>query len=147
MHAPPDFRISVRRFGVWRVASALVAAVSTAVACAWLLLAFESEPWMVATLAFNGLVLVAVMGRPIAPIRLNWDGQVWHLGPDRGQASTNGGLRVMLDLGNWMLLRFLPASGRRTVWVPVQRLGHETEWAGLRHTVFGARPMATRIAP
>lgn len=152
MHAPPDFRISVRRFGAWRCASALAGALATAVACAWLVQSVEAELSAAVVTACAGLVLTAVLARPVAAFSLRWDTRSWHLGPEssRGEEPEAGRVRVVLDLGAWLLLRFSADSSRRVTWLPVQRAGHEADWPALRRTVHGARPVSptqpTRVA-
>jgi hypothetical protein len=144
MHAPPDFRISVRRFGVWRAANGVIAVLSTAAACAWVLLSFESGLRIACAVAAVGLLGALACARPLAAVSLRWDTQLWRLGPEptRGQEPLSGRLVVALDLGNWVLLRFSPlAAPRRAVWLPVQRGGHEADWHALRRTVHGARAM------
>jgi hypothetical protein len=152
MHAPPDFRISVRRFGVWRGASALIGAAATAVACAWLTQSLEGA-WLAAIpVACAGLVLTVALARPVAAFSLRWDTESWQLGPEssRGQEPRAGRVRVALDLGSWLLLRFSVDSSRRVTWLPVQRAGHEADWPALRRTVYGAPPVSstqsTRVA-
>jgi hypothetical protein len=41
-----------------------------------------------------------------------------------------------------MLLNFTPDAAARTSWLPVQRLGLETQWHALRCAVYSPRPMA-----
>ena len=67
---------------------------------------------------------------------LRWDGQVWQLDAAPGK------LRVAIDLGPWMLLRFSPEGQRRSHWLPVQRLGLEAQWHALRCAVYSPRPRA-----
>jgi hypothetical protein len=53
-----------------------------------------------------------------------------------------GELRVLIDLGIWMLLRFVPAAGdhsARTAWLPVQRSGLQDAWHALRCAVYSPR--------
>lgn len=145
MHAPPPFQITVRRFGVWHVACATLAAVAWGVTGGWALSAMKVHP---AWLALSFLALMGasagqlVLSSRLAPTSLRWDGQLWHVGPEatRGQEPHAGRLAVALDLGNWLLLRFVPEGARRGRWVPVQRRGHELAWHGLRATVYCARP-------
>ena len=50
---------------------------------------------------------------------LRWDGRLWHLD------AAPGALHVSIDLGPWMLLRFVPDGGGHARWLPVQRAGLE----------------------
>jgi hypothetical protein len=144
MHAPPHFRISVRRFGVWRFATAGVAGCATAASTAWLMLSFDPGAWMTAAVAAAGILVVAGSARPVPAFALQWDTQVWQLEPEQagGQKPLAGRVEVAIDLGNWMLLRFRPAAApRQAVWLPMQRQGHEADWQALRRTVYGARAL------
>jgi hypothetical protein len=151
MHAPPSFQITVCRFGVWRVACAGLATLSFAVTAGWAISATRAHPaWLALSVfflaaAFLGLLLQAWR---LAPTSLRWDGQLWHVGPasTTGQEPRSGRLVVALDLGAWMLLRFVAEGARRGAWLPVQRRGHELAWHGLRATVYCARPVSPPTA-
>jgi hypothetical protein len=149
MHATPDFRISVRHFGVWRVGSAVMGVAATAVACAWAALSLEGAgAWLATAIACVGLVVTLALARPVAAFSLRWDTQAWHLGPEssRGHEPRAGRIQVALDLGAWMLLRFSTGSSRSVVWLPVQCHGHEADWQALRRTVHGARPAPATLS-
>jgi hypothetical protein len=148
MHAPLDFRISVRRFGVWRLGSALIGAAATATACAWAVLSLGAVGWVAALFGCAGIVITAVLARPVPAFSLRWDTQAWHLEPgsSRGQAGRTGHIHVALDLGSWLLLRLSSGSSRRVVWLPVQRRGHEADWPALRRTVHCARPLPVMLS-
>ncbi len=74
---------------------------------------------------------------------LRWDTQCWHLSPGDGPPQA-GRLNVHVDLGVWMLLRFVPGESqtwrRRGIWLPIQRRGHASSWHVLRATVYCAKP-------
>jgi hypothetical protein len=147
--APAQFTIT--RFDVWRWVIGLLGALVLLVAVAWLVLAeLPPAPAMVWPVAAGGLAftgwLVAVQLRP-APLSLRWDTQRWHLGPAAsvGHEPSVGELRVAIDLGVWMLLRFTPDSSMtnaKPTWVPVQRRGLEPHWHTLRCAVYSPRPDA-----
>jgi hypothetical protein len=146
MRAAPAFKVSLRRFGAWR------AAVWAGVACVWA----SSFAWAVTqdgpasramTLPMAILAGWAAwrLGRSLArqpPTDLRWDGQLWWL----ARSDTDpvaGRLSVAIDLGPWMLLRFLPnrvASRSRAIWLPVQRRGLEADWHALRCSVHSPVP-------
>jgi hypothetical protein len=81
-------------------------------------------------------------------VELRWDTRRWFLDATGGipEETHPGNLTIALDLGAWMLLRFDPdaplPAGRRTTWLPVQRLGLEAHWHALRCAVYCARPAA-----
>jgi hypothetical protein len=145
--APAQF--TVTRFGAWRWAVGLLSAFVVLVVVAWLLLAeLALPPVIVWPVALGGLAfvvwLVAVQAR-LAPQSLRWDAQRWHLGPAAsvGHEPWVGELRVAIDLGPWMLLRFTPDAGVMSAaptWLPVQRRGLEPQWHALRCAVYSPRP-------
>lgn len=151
MHAPPPFQITVYRFGAWRVACATLVAISWGLTAAWAFSAWHTHPeWLAVALlvlavATGGLSLQAWR---LAPTSLRWDGQLWHIGPQdtTGQEPIAGRVGVAVDLGAWMLLRFMAEGAWRGRWLPVQRRGHELAWQGLRATVYCARPVP-RLPP
>jgi hypothetical protein len=146
MHAPLSFQITVRCFGVWRWGCCVLILLAALTTACWAAAAWSSHPgW----LAFSVLLGVGAVGGVLlhawhlAPTSLRWDGQFWHLGPAAtiGQEPQVGSLTVMMDLGVWILLRFVVNGARGGVWLPVQRRGHEPGWHGLRATVYCARPV------
>lgn len=147
MRASPAFQVVLDRFGVWRGAVTCAALSGAVVMTVWLV----SQPplpgaarWGLALSAFALLMLGATAAR-VRPVSVRWDGQLWHLGPpgSAGHEPHDGQMRVLLDLGPWMLLRFdrAEASRRsRAVWLPVQRRGLESQWHALRCAVYSPRP-------
>ena len=148
MRASPAFQISLHRFGVWRGAVLVLAALAASSMAAWVLTRAQpvgAAPVIAAVLA--GAVLAWLAGSSMrSPAALRWDGERWHLGvpassPD---AAVPGDLAVTIDLGPWMLLRFEPAAGvglgSRRIWLPVQRRGIEAQWHALRCAVYSPRP-------
>lgn len=78
--------------------------------------------------------------RPHGRGRLRWDGGRWWLArPEKPGEEQAGSVMVMMDWGQWMLLRFDPEPGARKgvrVWLPVSE--HRIEQAGaLRAAVYG----------
>jgi hypothetical protein len=147
MHAPPPYQITLSQFGFWRMGCAVLVIVSSLATVAWASVSFRvhlgwlgltSAAWAVASMA---LLLHAVR---LAPVSLRWDGQAWYCGAlaTVGQEPQGGRLSVALDLGGWMLLRFVAEGARRPVWLPAQRRGHELAWPALRATVYCARPVS-----
>lgn len=151
MHAPPPFQITVRRFGVWRVACTGLTAASWLVMAAWAMSARHAHPgWLAISLLLLAIASGGLLSHAwrLQPTSLRWDGQVWHAGPQAtmGQEPMSGHLWVTLDLGDWILLRFVAEGARRGRWLPVQRRGHEPAWHGLRATVYCARPASPPAA-
>lgn len=105
--------------------------------------------WAGAHLALAGLGLLsgslalacavaAIAGRLLAEpsALLTWDGAAWSLRGADGEARP-GRPESMLDLGHWMLVRFVfPRDGgarwRPARWLPLSRRDAGPDWAALR---------------
>ena len=169
MRAPPPVEYTSALGRAWRAALSLLVGASVAVPLAWGLpylaarwgsrqpdALFEAlgNPLFQAALA----LWVAAMGvvafwlahrRWTAGERtLRWDGQDWVLAGDaRGHAEQRGDAALMLDLGPWMLVRFLPhASGGAglgsvgaATWLPLTVAGDLARWAALRGALWNWR--------
>jgi hypothetical protein len=147
MHASPTFQITVRHFGVWRVVSISTILVSALTTGAWLFSLGPDRPiwvWAFAALFATCAGWIVVDCWQIHPHSLRWDTQKWHLGSSAtlGWEPVAGRVVVALDLGPWILLRFVRDQGprwRRRTWLPVQRRGHEAQWHAFRCAVYSAR--------
>jgi hypothetical protein len=147
MRASPAFQISLTRFGVWRIAVLAVTQLGLGAIAAWIV-GREQALWIHLAAALAGVPLVWVGWRlaRIEPVDLRWDGRTWHLAAagDLSDAALQGELHATIDLGPWMLLRFVAPAPHRAgvVWLPVQRLGIATQWHALRCAVYAPRPVA-----
>lgn len=147
MRASPAFQLTIRRFGVWRCAIAVLLLASVGSLVAFALAEGESTPVAIRAIslaASAAIVLAGVTHMRCQAVSLRWDTQRWNLGPASsvGEEPWPGHLDVCLDLGVWMMLRFkhdLTPGGRRTHWIPVQRHGIESAWHALRCAVYSAR--------
>jgi hypothetical protein len=146
--APAQF--TVTRFGAWRWAVLVLSLLVALAVGTWLVTqqATERGAWLpsAALVVAVSIWLLAVQPRG-APLSLRWDAQRWHLGPAAsvGHEPWVGELRVAIDLGPWMLLRFEPDAGvvgATLTWLPVQRRGLEAHWHALRCAVYSPRPDA-----
>jgi hypothetical protein len=149
MHGSPSCAIAVGRFGVWRAAVGTVAALALGSLAAWLITAPQGgNPWVRAAIAAAALatLALAISLWRVSPVRLLWDGLVWSVAPaSEPEAATPGTLDVAVDLGAFLLLRFVPAgrSGPAAVrWIPVGRAGLEPEWHAFRCALYSPRPAA-----
>jgi hypothetical protein len=81
----------------------------------------------------------------VSPVRLLWDGLGWSVAPVSGPGPAAAGtLEVAVDLGAFLLLRFVPAgrsSPAAVRWIPVGRAGLEPEWHAFRCAVYSPRPV------
>lgn len=73
--------------------------------------------------------------------QLAWDGSGWQLrGDGEPAASWRGEVAVMIDLGDALLLRFVPAEGAPALWLPLQRGDLPAGWHPLRCALYSPRP-------
>ena len=74
---------------------------------------------------------------------LCWDGQDWVLAGDGlGRPDQRGDAALMLDLGPWMLVRFLPYAAigaGSSVWLPLSVGLDVARWAALRGALWNWR--------
>ena len=69
---------------------------------------------------------------------LRWDGQDWVLVDDG--LDRRGDAALMLDLGPWMLVRFLPSTGMESAtWLPLTLGPDVARWAALRGALWNWR--------
>ena len=148
MRASPPIEVVLNRFGWWRGAVIVLALAAVSVLVAWIVSSRELQPTAVILAA--GLAGLAFVGGALSiagvqPARLRWDGRSWQMnGADAAHEPHAGSLQVAIDLGIWMLLRFVadaPHEGRRVVWLPVQRRGLEAQWHALRCAVHSPPPV------
>src|SRR6187431_647196 len=153
MHSAPPVRITLAHEPAW---SAFVIALSGAAAAnlaGWGALHAQAPRVVASVLALlAALMAVCLVWRVMhqglsAPGILVWDGAVWHWVCDEPPVSATGDVRVMVDLGGWMLLRFRPdAPGPAPTWLPVSRQRAGALWPHWRAAVFSRRPGTTPAA-
>jgi len=80
---------------------------------------------------------------------LRWDGQDWLLVSGAGdRLQRRGDVELMLDLGPWMLVRFLPQAGMgRTAWLSLTAGADRARWAALRGALWNWRPGREGVRP
>jgi hypothetical protein len=150
MRASPALQVTLTAFGAWRAGVWLVALCAAAMPWLWANARADLPPgWVIGALALTSVAALA-FGIRLARVPacgLRWDGQRWHLGPPAADADElrHGSLEVAVDLGGWMLLRFVaePPARRAVTWLPVQRRGLEAEWHALRCAVYAPRVAAS----
>ena len=118
-------------------AAAVIAAFAAHLpACWWLMVTLPLPAWL-------GWRLSAV-----APRHLQWDGQTWRLAAvDFDEPGDAIHVRVVIDLGGWLLLRCRPVDGPwrlRHIYLPLSRASSGASWGSLRATLYAAR---TRLPP
>lgn len=151
MSHAPALTIRADRQGSWRLGVAALVALGAATTLAWWVSrgthhgAGGSAALAACVLAI-GCAAWGVRAGPATGLR--WDAQRWWLDVGDRQPLA-GDVSVAIDLGGWMLLRFVPHAslGRwQTRWVAVGRQGREGEWHALRCTVHAARADETPAA-
>ena len=163
MRAPPPVEFTSALGRAWRTALSLLVGASVAAPLAWGLPYFAlhwgslqpdaflgalSNPAVQAALAcWAGLMAVAAFWlwskQSAASERtLRWDGQDWVLAGDGHHTDQRGDAALMLDLGAWMLVRFLPYAGAgygSATWLPLAVAGDLARWAALRGALWNWR--------
>lgn len=105
----------------------------------WALLWSEAPAGVVAAGAAMSGLGGAWLSRWYAPPPcglLVWDGRQWSWN------SVPGDVAVVMDLGPWLLLHFVPGRWSRGghVWLPLSRRCAGGAWHGLRAAVYSRRP-------
>jgi hypothetical protein len=157
MRASPAFQVNLQHFTLWRAAVAALAVMAFACNLAWCASGTEARSvavWLISNSIAMWLAVAAVRAAQSSPFSLRWDTLDWRLGPmsSVGEEPTAGQLTVVMDLGSWMLLRFVqtePAVQRYRLrpqrCLAVQRKGLEPRWHALRCAVYSSRP--AKLAP
>jgi hypothetical protein len=137
VHAAPPVRVTLGRSGGWVAFTAYVGGLAAANLSAWLALQAglsAGVPWIGLAAGVSGaLVTAAWAWQRQAPGTLDWDGLRWQW------AGRDGDVRVEIDLGRWMLLRFSAESARHR-WIALSRRQAEGPWPALRAALYSRRP-------
>jgi hypothetical protein len=172
MRAPPPAEYTSALGRAWRAALSLLVAASVAVPLAWglphvaahwgnlhpdPLVSALAEPAVQAGLAgwCAAMVLAALwlwrQGSNASERTLRWDGHEWVLPGLAGAPEQRGRAALMLDLGPWMLVRFVPHAGTAafgmSTWLPFTLAGDLARWSALRAALWtcpGATGRSTR---
>ena len=98
--------------------------------------------WALPPLLLFSAVLAWRCARPRARV-LTWDGQRWHLAESATADPKPVELRVLFDLGAWMLLWARPVGAWRSAcYLPLSRRTQGSLWGPLRATLYAARRAA-----
>ena len=148
MRGAPPVEIRVSRQGRWRAFVVALVALTAASIGLWLASA-EIGAGSKAIIAVSTVLAGAGALSTTAPfdLSLRWTGSSWALSRGAAQQSEPlaGAVTVAIDLGGWMLLRFVGELPRgRTTWIPVQRGSMEGDWHALRCAVHAQRGLTAR---
>ncbi len=163
MRAPPPVEYTSALSPAWRGALSLLVGASVAVPLAWGLPYFAAhwgsrqpdalfealgDPLVQGALALwaAAMAVAAFWLRRRASRAgrrtLRWDGRDWVLAGDAGRQEQRGDASLMLDLGPWMLVRFLPyaaVGAGSAVWLPLSLGVDVARWAALRGALWNWR--------
>jgi len=145
MHTAPPVRMSLAPDRAWLAARCLIAGAAGANVAAWVSAHAQASQAVVATAVLGAAALATAFAawalRPADGLAdvLAWDGAVWQW--SRGDSPpVPGDLRVMIDLGAWILLRFSPSvPARRMVWRAVSRRRAGANWRAWRAALHARR--------
>ena len=154
MVGSPAFQITLPSQSIWRGAVLALTLAVIAVLIAWAVHPGHSQDLLLRWLAF--VSVAAVLGLAVSLWRmpafaLGWDGESWQVSSLQHGANEPlaGNIELHLDLGHWMLLRFIPQdrTGKaRPQWLPVQRAARDPLWHSLRCALYGGRSARRRAA-
>ena len=170
MRAPPPVEYTSALDGAWHAASSLLVGAAVAAPLGWGLPYFAARrddlqpsallealgrPFVQAALALWVAALAVAAFRlwqrasGTGGRLLRWDGQDWVLPVDaRGRPEQRGDAHLMLDLGPWMLVRFLPRAGTGSAtWLPLTAGAVGARWAALRGALWNWRSGAGSARP
>jgi len=148
MRGAPPVEIRVHRQGPWRAFVVALVILTAGSIALWLASAEAGTAFKAALVAATlGACAAALSTTAPFDLSLRWTGSSWVL--SRGDAPTSeplaGTLTVPIDLGSWMLLRFVGEPAHvRTTWLPVRRGEVEGDWHALRCAVHAPRPLTVR---
>lgn len=157
MRASPAFQVNLQHFALWRSAVAVLAAMALACTLAWSASGTGTRPvpvWLLVNSVAVLLVWTAVRVSRTAALSLRWDTLNWRLGPigSVGEEPLTGRLTVVMDLGFWMLIRFVQTDPairyfgfRPQRCVAAQRRGMESTWHAFRCAVHASRPAGLSV--
>lgn len=145
-----EVQVSIRDFSVWHVGVVVLTGSVVAALGAWWLQATRAHndtiAWLALSLAIAAVGLGVSLWR-IRPATLRFDGSSWLLwdGDHENSQPIAGDVHVSVDLGVWLLLRFVSpmrALGARTRWLPVQPGASKHQWHALRCAIYSSRRSA-----
>ena len=166
MRTPPPVEYTSALGRAWRAALSLLVGAAVAVPIAWALPCIAADagsrqpdallgglanPAIQAVIAsWAGAVAFAAfwLSRKNAAASertLRWDGQDWVLaGAALADPGQRGDAALMLDLGPWMLVRFVPYAAATGgfgsgTWLPLTLAGDSARWAALRGALWNWR--------
>lgn len=142
MHAAPPVRMVVAPDEAWHLFVALCIGIAVGNLVAWIAQLAQAASVSVVTVGLAAMLATFVLSRVALRRRdhvggvLFWDGAswVWTLGT---APPLSGDAQVMIDLGNWLLLRVKPVEvARPAVWLAASRRSVGTVWPAARAALY-----------
>jgi hypothetical protein len=159
MHAAPPVRMNLSTDPRWHAFIVICTSAAAANFGAWFASQAEGSltaggvSALVSAVLAGGLTLI-LLRRSNSGGVLSWDGAVWRWAPATGSSVASdpvaGDVRVVIDLGIWILVRFRSAPPRHdVVWWPVSRRFAGALWPAWRTALFSrpADPATTNDPP
>src|SRR5574337_2128493 len=133
MRAAPPVEVPLAAARAERAACALLHALAAfgPVVAAGSALGLGQLAWLATAAVACAAVLGVIAWRPPRG-RLRWDGEAWTVLPAPGQCQRIDRLRVQIDFGTWVLLRWTVEGQRRAAWAPLRAADAGASWHGLR---------------
>jgi len=155
MHSAPPVRMSLSADSRWHAFIVICMSAAAANLAAWIGSQVSQSPTAGSVPALVSAILAGssawiLLRRSNPGGVLTWDGAVWFWARGKVQAAPSdplsGDVRVVIDLGTWMLVRFRPtAPPRRVVWLPVSRRYAGALWPAWRAVLFSRPAVADPI--
>jgi hypothetical protein len=167
MRAPPPVEFTSAPGRGWAAALSLLVGAAAGVPLAWAMPYLAAEAGAAVSQALGDPLVQAALALPAGALAartfgrlrghgalaqaptLRWDGQDWLLVSGAGdRPEQRGDVELMLDLGPWMLVRFLPQAGMgRAAWLPLTAGADRARWAALRGALWNWRPGREGVRP
>lgn len=154
MRTAPAVQCALEADTRWRAGLCFLQAGTAACAAAWATLWVQGPVWAACALAgaaaalAGGLAWAAGRG---GLERLAWDGTQWWLHGGAAPSAREAEVRLVVDLGGWLLLRIEPwRTPRRPCWRALSRRRHRAAWHALRCALYARRgdaPSTGMMAP
>lgn len=135
MRQSPAVRVQGQGGPVWRAVVLVLPALAAGSCVAWVGLSLGLSgfwAWVLAS-KLAALTAAGLAWRPQPCHELAWDGAQWQVDGRPAQ------VRLMLDLGPWVLAQARPVQARGCVWLPLSAREAGPAWGGLRAALY-ARP-------
>jgi hypothetical protein len=144
MRTAPAVHLPLEADTPWRVGLCLLFALTAATLAAWAASWLRASPLLTLGAALGAALPAGMLpwrSLPAGATALAWDGTQWQLHLRDPVQTVQGRAQLMIDLGTWLLLRFVPADAAlRVCWLALSRSRHGPHWHALRCALHAAVP-------